>query len=156
MKTLAVAALTTTFALAAACGGAAAPAPTTQAAASAADATAAAPAAPAAPAAAQAPATAAQIAAGPARKVTLGATNDAYSIQTLEVKPGEKIEFVVNNAGDEKHNLVGVGEGVSLVSPDLDPGNLVSWTWTAPTKPMTFKFICSFHAKVPPIQIVVK
>jgi plastocyanin len=155
MRTLAVAALTSTLALAA-CGGAAAPAPATQAAAPAANATAAAPAAPVATQPAAAAAASAPVAAGPARKVTIGATNDAYSIQTLEVKPGEKIEFVVNNAGDEKHNLVGVGEGVSLVSPDLDPGNLVSWTWTAPTKPMTFKFICSFHAKVPPIQIVVK
>jgi len=90
------------------------------------------------------------------RKVDVGATNTNYSIGTLDVKPGEKIEFVLKNSGDEKHNLVGVGEGISLVSPDFDSGSTVSWIWTAPTKLGTFKLQCSYHTTIPPIVVTVK
>ncbi len=152
MNKLAIAALAT-FALAA-CGGApSAPAATAQATAAAAAATA----PPAAQAAAtQAVAAAPAPAAGPARKVTVGATNSLYSISTLEVKAGERIEFVLTNTGDEKHNLVAIGEGVSIVSPDFDAGQTVSFTWTAPTKPGAFKFLCAYHKDVPPILVTVK
>lgn len=154
MKRLQIAALTIAGALAfAACGGAssapaATPLATTQAAATAA------PAAPASQAAA--PAAPASAAAGPARKITVSATNSLYSIPTFEAKVGEKIEFVLTNNGDEKHNLVAVGEGVSIVSPDFDAGQTVSFLWTAPAKAMTFQFICSFHKEVPPIKVTVK
>ncbi|OGO71162.1 MAG: hypothetical protein A3H36_09315 [Chloroflexi bacterium RIFCSPLOWO2_02_FULL_71_16] len=137
-----------------ACGGAAAPAP----AASGGPATASAPAKTAGTAAtpaATAAATAAA-AAGPARKVAIVATNDLYSIQTLEVKPGEAIEFEIENTGDEKHNIVAVGEGVSLLSPDFDAGARLTWKWTAPAKAMSFKFICAYHSVVPPILVTVK
>ncbi len=151
MNKLAIAALTSTLALAA-CGASSAPAATTQ------TTSAAAPTAQAATqaAASKAPAASAAAAAGPARKVAVTATNSLYSIATLEVKAGEKIEFVLTNNGDEKHNMVGVGEGISLVSPDFDAGQTVSWTWTAPAKPGTFKFICSFHKEVPPVAVTVK
>lgn len=95
-------------------------------------------------------------AAGPARKVDVTATNDLYSIKTLEVKTGERIEFVLKNEGDEKHNVVAIGEGVSIASPDFDAGQTLSWTWTAPSKPQTFKFICAYHAQIPPILVSVK
>lgn len=142
-------ALTSSLAVAA-CGGASTPVATKAT-------TAAATAAPAATqAAAAAVAASAPAAAGPARKVAVGATNSLYSISTLEVKAGEKIEFVLKNEGDEKHNMVGVGDGVSLVSPDFDAGQTVSWIWTAPTKPMTFKLICGYHKEVPPLVVTVK
>ena len=131
-----------------ACGGAAAPAP----AASGGPATASAPAKTAGTAATPA----AAAAAGPARKVEIVATNDLYSIQTLEVKPGEAIEFEIENTGDEKHNIVAVGEGVSLLSPDFDAGARLTWKWTAPAKAMSFKFICAYHSVVPPILVTVK
>jgi plastocyanin len=147
---LAIAALISTLALAA-CGGASTPpTATTQAT------NAAAPTAAQATQAASQPAASAPAAAGPARKVTVTATNSLYSISTLEVKPGEKIEFVLTNNGDEKHNMVGVGEGISLVSPDFDAGQTVSWLWTAPTKLGTFKLICSYHKEVPPVTVTVK
>jgi len=116
--------------------------------------------APAATAAASAAATSATTVA-PAgnatpRKVDITATNSDYSIKTLTVKAGEKIEFVVKNTGEEKHNLVGVGEGISLVSPDLEFGQTTSWIWTAPTKLGTFKFQCSYHTNIPPIQVTVQ
>ena len=154
MKKVAIASLTLGAAVAlAACGGATNAPTTTDQAAAAAPATKAAATAAAAPAA---PAASAPLAAGPARKVTVGATNSLYSISTLEVKVGEKIEFVLTNSGDEKHNMVGVGEGISLVSPDFDAGQTVTWTWTAPAKTGTFKLICSYHKEVPPILVTVK
>lgn len=156
MKKLQVAALSIAGAVAfAACAGApSAPAANPQA-----TAPTAAAAAPAnAPTATQATALAASApaAAGPARKVALTATNSLYSIPTFEAKAGEKIEFVLTNNGDEKHNLVAVGEGVSIVSPDFDAGQTVSFVWTAPTKAMTFKFICAFHKEVRPIAVTVR
>lgn len=154
MKKIAIAAITSVFAVAA-CGGASAPsttqtssapAPTAAAPSQAAAATSAAPAASAASSAAS----------GTARKVAVTATNSLYSITTLDVKAGEKIEFVLTNNGDEKHNMVGVGQDISLVSPDFDAGQTVSWIWTAPTKPGTFKLQCSYHKDVPPVVVTVK
>ena len=137
----------------AACGGSAAPAPT--AAPGTAGPATAAPAAPAATAAATAAAPAAS-AAGPARKIDVTATNDLYSIQKLDVAAGEKIEFVLKNTGDEKHNLVAVGESVSIASPDFDGGATVNWVWTAPPKAGEFKFVCAYHPAIPPILVTVK
>ncbi len=166
MNKIAIAAVTSVFALAA-CGGTSAPAATSQAtvaaaptAAPATQAPAATPAKTAAPAAstpaASAPAASAPAAAGTPRKIAVSATNSNYSIATLEVKSGEKIEFVLTNTGEEKHNLVGVGEGISIVSPDFDAGNTVSWIWTAPTKLGTFQLRCSYHTTLPPILVTVK
>jgi plastocyanin len=163
---ISVAAIISVFALAA-CGGASAPTASAQATIAAAPTAAQPTQAPAASAAKTAvpatgaPATAAPAASAPAaagapRKVQLSATNSSYSITTLEVKAGEKIEFVLTNTGEEKHNLVGVGSDVSLVSPDFDSGSTVSWIWTAPTKTGTFKFQCSYHTTIPPILVTVK
>ena len=153
MKNIAIAAVATAFALAG-CGGAPSASSTTTPAAQtnapAATATQAAPTG----AATQAPA--ASAAAGPARKVAVTATNSLYSIATLEVKAGEKIEFVLTNNGDEKHNMVGVGQDISLVSPDFDAGQTISWIWTAPAKAGTFKLQCSYHKDVPPVVVTVK
>lgn len=150
MKKVAIAALTSVLTLASCGGGSSAPAAAPQ------RTTAAAPAVAPVATQAAAPAAPAPAAAGPARKLAVSASNSLYSISTLEVKLGEKIEFVLTNTGDEKHNVVGVGEGVSLVSPDFDAGQTVSWTWTAPAKPMTFTFICAYHKELPPIQVSVK
>jgi len=167
-----VAAVMSVFALAA-CGGASAPAATSQATAAAAPTAAPATQAPAAtPAKTAAPATAAPTtaptaaptaapaasapAAGTARKIAVTATNSNYSLTTLEVKAGEKIEFVLTNTGDEKHNMVGIGEGISIVSPDFDSGSTVSWIWTAPTKLGTFQLRCSYHTTLPPLLVTVK
>jgi len=166
---IAIAAFTSVFALAA-CGGTSAPAATSQAATAATPSVAAATqtSAPSAAktnastattaASAAATATAASSAAmsGTARKFEVTATNSLYSMSTLEVKPGEKIEFVLTNTGDEKHNLVGVGQDVSILSPDFDAGQTVSWIWTAPTKLGTFQLRCSYHTAIPPITVTVK
>lgn len=156
MNKIAIAAITSIFALAA-CGGASAPAATSQATVAAAPTAAPATQAPAAtPAKTAAPAASAPAAGGTPRKIAVSATNSNYSISTLEVKAGEKIEFVLTNSGEEKHNLVGIGEGISIVSPDFDAGNTVSWIWTAPTKLGTFQLRCSYHTTLPPILVTVK
>ena len=147
MKKLAIGAIATVFAVAACGGASSAPTPAPQGTTAAAPTT-------AATSAASAPA--ASAATGPARKVTVTATNSLYSISTLEVKAGEKIEFVLTNTGDEKHNMVAVGQDVSLVSPDFDAGQTLSWTWTAPLKAGTFKLQCSYHRDVPPVTVTVK
>lgn len=151
MKKIWVAAVSSVFALAACGGASSAPTATTNATNAAAPTAAATQAAATNAAAASAPA-----AAGPARKVAVTATNSLYSISTLEVKTGEKIEFVLTNNGDEKHNMVGVGQDISLVSPDFDAGQTLSWTWTAPLKAGTFKLQCSYHKDVPPVTVTVK
>ena len=166
MIKISVAAIISVFALAA-CGGASAPsasapatiaaAPTAAQATQAPAATTAKTAAPATPApATAAPAASAPAAAGAPRKIAVSATNSLYSISTLEVKPGEKIEFLLSNSGEEKHNLVGVGDGISIVSPDFDAGSTVSWIWTAPTKLGTFQLRCTYHTTIPPILVTVK
>lgn len=139
----------------AACGGATTPpAPATGAQATAAPAAAASATQPAATAAAASPTSAP--AAGPARKIDVTATNDLYSLGKLDAVPGEKITFVLKNTGDEKHNLVGVGDGVSIASPDFDGGATVEWTWTAPLKAGQFKLVCAYHPAIPPILVTVK
>jgi len=159
VKKIAIAALVSVIALAACGGASSAPSTTTQAtnAPTAAAATQPAATQPAATqTAATQPAASAPAVSGQARKIAVTATNSLYSIPTLEVKPGEKIEFVLTNTGDEKHNMVGIGEGISLVSPDFDAGQTLSWIWTAPTKLGTFKLQCSYHAAIPPIVVTVK
>ena len=164
MKKIATLALAGLFALAACSPAATAPSPSAQATVTpipSVKTAAAATSAPATQAAASVPAASAPAASAPAantaaRKVDITATNDSYSIKTLTVKPGEKIEFVVKNTGEEKHNLVGIGEGISLVSPDFDFGGTTSWIWTAPTKTGTFKLQCSYHTTIPAIQVTVQ
>lgn len=166
MHKIAIAAFTSVFALAA-CGGTSAPAATSQAPAAASPTVAAAtqtsapsaaktnaPTATTAAAASTAASTAAT--SGAPRKFAVTATNSLYDMSTLEVKPGEKIEFVLTNTGDEKHNLVGVGQDVTILSPDFDAGQTVSWIWTAPTKLGTFQLRCSYHTAIPPITVTVK
>lgn len=164
MHKIAIAAFTSVFALAA-CGGAAAQAPTSQATTAgtgmaAATQTSAPSAAktnaPTATTAATTAAAASAATSGTPRKFEVTATNSLYSMSTLEVKPGEKIEFVLTNTGDEKHNLVGVGQDISILSPDFDAGQTVSWIWTAPTKLGTFQLRCSYHTAIPPITVSVK
>ena len=111
----------------------------------------------AAPATSAQPATSAAAGNAAARKVDITATNTDYSITKLTVKPGEKLEFVIKNTGEEKHNLVGIGEGISLVSPDFDFGATTSWIWTAPNKPgLTFQLKCSYHTNIAPIVVTVQ
>ena len=41
--------------------------------------------------------------------------------------------------------MVGIGEGVNLLSPDVDPGGTAEFDWTAPAMPGTFQIVCAYH-----------
>jgi plastocyanin len=65
--------------------------------------------------------------------------------QRLTVKPGETLKFVVNNADDEKHNLIGLGD-LGLLSPDIPAGKTATYEWTVPaTASGTTQVICGYH-----------
>ncbi len=86
------------------------------------------------------------------RVVKITTSQLLWDIKALEVKPGEKIRFEMKNGDDEKHNLVGVGEGTNLLSPDIAGGATGSYMWTAPDHAMTFTVVCAYH---PAMQFVV-
>ena len=42
--------------------------------------------------------------------------------------------------------MVGIlGEGVNLLSPDVDRGQTADSIWTAPATPSTSQIICAYH-----------
>jgi plastocyanin len=50
------------------------------------------------------------------------------------------------NQDDEKHNLVNAQAGLpKSEAPDVGGGRTVSFTWTVPNRPGTYKFICTYH-----------
>ena len=55
-------------------------------------------------------------------EIAVEATNFVFEPTEITVKAGETVRFVITNGDDEKHNLVGIGEGLNLLSPDVDPG----------------------------------
>ncbi|MBX7212624.1 MAG: cupredoxin domain-containing protein [Thermoflexales bacterium] len=95
-----------------------------------------APAAPAAPAGA--PASNVQI-------VNLEATHNEWNIKEITVKAGTTVRFNIKNNDDEKHNVVGIGEGLNFLSPDVAGGKSATYEWTAPATPVTFNTLCSYH-----------
>jgi DNA-binding beta-propeller fold protein YncE/plastocyanin len=82
--------------------------------------------------------------AGP-QVVNIRSHNIAFDITAVTVKAGEPVRFVFANGDDEKHNLVGIGEGLNLLSPDVPGGQTVTYDWTAPNTPGTYKVICAYH-----------
>ncbi|MBI3943795.1 MAG: hypothetical protein HY326_12335 [Chloroflexi bacterium] len=68
-----------------------------------------------------------------------------WNIQTLTVKVGQPVHFNLANGDDEKHNLVGIGEGLNLLSTDISGGAKASWDWTPPNLPGTYKVVCAYH-----------
>ncbi len=88
---------------------------------------------------------AAQAAISGPQGVNIGTHNIAFDITTLTVKAGEPVRFVFANGDDEKHNLVGIGEGLNLLSPDVPGGQTVTYDWTAPSTPGKYTVICAYH-----------
>jgi len=86
-----------------------------------------------------------QPAAGARRTVNINSHNIAFDIASLTVKAGKPVRFVFANGDDEKHNLVGIGEGLNLLSPDVPAGQTVTYDWTAPNTPGTYTVICAYH-----------
>ena len=84
------------------------------------------------------------LAAGP-HVVNIHSHDIAFDITGVTVKTGEQVRFVFANGDDEKHNLVGLGEGLNLLSPDVPAGQTVTYEWTAPNTPGTYTVICAYH-----------
>jgi DNA-binding beta-propeller fold protein YncE len=93
---------------------------------------------------AEAPATTQAATAGP-RVVNIHTQNITFDVTTVSVKAGEPVRFVFANGDDEKHNLVGIGEGLNLLSPDIPGGQTVTYDWTAPNSPGKYSVICAYH-----------
>ncbi len=83
---------------------------------------------------------------GPVREVVIEARGNAFDLKNLTVKVGEQVRFTIINQDDEKHNLVNAEAGLpKSEAPDVGGGRTVSFTWTAPNRPGTYKFICTYH-----------
>ncbi len=82
------------------------------------------------------------------RVINIKSSQIAWDISKVELKPGEKVRFNFANGDDEKHNLVGVGEGLNFLSPDIPAGKTASYEWTAPSTPVTFKVVCAYHPQM--------
>jgi plastocyanin len=80
-----------------------------------------------------------------ARVIKVNAVNFVYDPTEIHVKAGETVHFVLYNGDDEKHNMVGIGEGMNLLSPDVDPGQTAEFDWTAPATPGTYQILCAYH-----------
>jgi plastocyanin len=71
-----------------------------------------------------------------------------WNIESIAVKPGQKVHFEFTNGDDEKHNLVGLGEGLNFLSPDIPAGAKASYDWVAPATPVKFTVVCAYHPKM--------
>lgn len=71
-----------------------------------------------------------------------------FDVTNVTVKAGETVRFVLANGDDEKHNLVGLGEGLNLLSPDVAAGTTATYEWTAPSTPGTYKVLCAYHPQM--------
>ncbi|MBI4631298.1 MAG: cupredoxin domain-containing protein [Chloroflexi bacterium] len=90
---------------------------------------------------------AAPAAAGP-QIVNIKSEKMLLNVTTVTVKAGQPVRFVFVNTDDEKHNLVGIGETVQLLSPDVSAGQTITYNWTAPATPGTYKVVCAYHPAV--------
>jgi plastocyanin/DNA-binding beta-propeller fold protein YncE len=84
------------------------------------------------------------VAGGP-QVIAINAVNFKFDPADIHVRAGQTVHFVLTNGDDEKHNMVGIGEGVNLLSPDVDPGGTVEFDWTAPATPGTYQIVCAYH-----------
>lgn len=89
------------------------------------------------------PATAGSSGSSTAGVVTVTIAGFAYSPEPLTVKPGEKVS--VTNKDGVSHTLTSATAG-QFESGNIDQGMTVSFT--APTKPGTYNYICKYHARM--------
>lgn len=90
-----------------------------------------------------------------AQVVEINSDEFAFNLKEVTVQAGQPVQFVFTNGDDEKHNLVGVGEGLNLLSPDVDAGRTVTYDWTAPSTPGTYMVLCAYHPQMT-FSLVVK
>lgn len=83
------------------------------------------------------------VATGPADDgaISIVATDNAFSPDALDLEPGTAVTLEVTNEGDTAHNLV-IDE-LDLSTGTIDPGAVVTATFTVPDEPV--EFVCTFH-----------
>src|SRR5437867_3764085 len=62
---------------------------------------------------------------------------------TLDVSPGQKIVFEFENRDEADHNIV--SKEAAFQEVVLGGSQRKTVAWTAPSKPGTFKFVCTYH-----------
>ncbi len=82
-----------------------------------------------------------------ARKIELAFTADDIQPDSVTMKTGEKVLFVIKNTDSgpkaEDHNFLNPEAGLSEIL--VHPGQTVRRLWTAPTKPGTYGPSCAIH-----------
>lgn len=73
--------------------------------------------------------------------IAIRATDNAFGPDEVEAAPGTEVTVEVANDGDTPHNLV-IDE-IDLSTGTLDPGEVVTATFTVPDEPV--EFVCTFH-----------
>jgi len=85
---------------------------------------------------------------GAPQAVSIRTRENTFDVTSVKVKAGQTVRFVLANGDDEKHNLVGIGEGLDLLSPDIPAGQTASYEWAAPSTPGTFTVLCAYHPQM--------
>jgi DNA-binding beta-propeller fold protein YncE len=80
---------------------------------------------------------------GASNIVAVVARNVRFEPATLDVTGGQKITLDLENADQVDHNLVSAEAGFQEVI--LAAGQKKTAEWTAPSKPGTYKIICTYH-----------
>ena len=74
---------------------------------------------------------------------TVVARNFQFEPSTLDVAPGQKITFELENADQVEHNMVSADAGFQEVV--IAPGQKRAAEWTAPSRRGTYKLTCTYH-----------
>jgi DNA-binding beta-propeller fold protein YncE len=93
-----------------------------------------------------APATNARAAAptvGAATTIAITARNARFDPANIDVAPGQKISFDLDNTDPIDHNMVAADVGFQEVV--MTAGTKKTVEWTAPTKPGVYKLVCTYH-----------
>jgi DNA-binding beta-propeller fold protein YncE len=80
---------------------------------------------------------------GAATTVAIVARNVTFQPASIDVSAGQKITFELENADPVDHNMVAADAGFQEIV--MTAGTKKTAEWTAPTKPGTYKILCTYH-----------
>jgi DNA-binding beta-propeller fold protein YncE len=84
-----------------------------------------------------------QASGSPTNAVTVVARAFRFEPSTLNVTPGQRITFELNNQDEVDHNLVSAEAGFSEIV--LGGNQRRTIEWTAPSQAGSYKFLCTYH-----------
>jgi DNA-binding beta-propeller fold protein YncE len=79
----------------------------------------------------------------PANALTVIAKDFRFAPAVLDLKTGQKVTFEFENRDDADHNVISQEAGFQEVV--LGGSQKRTVTWTAPSKPGAFRFVCTYH-----------